>query len=398
MADDAAQGAAPAGAPGGAATEITARQLLLLVIPAIAVGVVSAVMLVGATRIAKILEDVIWTTIPDALGVSSSGPAWIFLVLTLAGLVIGLVVAVVPGHAGPDPATIELAAPPLPLGTLPGLAHRADPLARERRQPRARESDPGRQHRPRRGARPQVDPPHPCSRVERARLRGHHRRDVRDTGGCGAHPQRAPRQPPHPLWDRLFAPLVAAATGTITVDLLRRRVIRPRRRAIPRAAARRHLHGVDHRGRRRAHRDGRRPRLSKRHTGRSSAWAIRWSRSSSVARCSASLAPSADRSRCSRACRRCRSCPRPSPNYTAGGLAAMASDEADRRRHRQHGGLPRRADLPVRLRCGRVGPRHLYVLPAGPGGRRRLCQPDRRPGCRHAQRLDRPVPGSAAGR
>ena len=42
--------------------------------------------------------------------------------LTLAGLAIGLVVTVVPGHAGPDPATVELAAPPLPLGTLPGLA------------------------------------------------------------------------------------------------------------------------------------------------------------------------------------------------------------------------------------------------------------------------------------
>ena len=52
----------------------------------------------------------------------SSGPGSIFLVLTLAGLVIGLVVAAVPGHAGPDPATTELAAPPLPMGTLPGLA------------------------------------------------------------------------------------------------------------------------------------------------------------------------------------------------------------------------------------------------------------------------------------
>src|SRR4029077_16569791 len=104
------------------ATEITARQLLPLVIPAIVVGGVSAAPLFGAEPLAKVVEDVIWTTIPDALGVSSSGPGWIFLVLTLAGLVIGLLVAGVPGHAGPDPAPPELAAPPLPMGTLPGLA------------------------------------------------------------------------------------------------------------------------------------------------------------------------------------------------------------------------------------------------------------------------------------
>ncbi len=85
MADDAAGAAAAPGGPAasghpasGPATEpvaITARQLLLLVIPAIVVGVASAVILVGATRIAKVIEDVIWTTIPDALGVSGSAPA-----------------------------------------------------------------------------------------------------------------------------------------------------------------------------------------------------------------------------------------------------------------------------------------------------------------------------------
>ena len=111
-----------AGVPAATATEITARQLLPLVIPAIVVGVVSAALLFGAERFAKVVEDVIWTTIPDALGVSSSGPGWIFLVLTLAGLVIGLVVRYVPGHAGPDPATLELVAEPLPLRVLPGLA------------------------------------------------------------------------------------------------------------------------------------------------------------------------------------------------------------------------------------------------------------------------------------
>jgi H+/Cl- antiporter ClcA len=43
-------------------------------------------------------------------------------VLTFTGLLVGLLVTFVPGHAGPDPATTELAGPPLPLSVLPGLA------------------------------------------------------------------------------------------------------------------------------------------------------------------------------------------------------------------------------------------------------------------------------------
>lgn len=239
MADDAAEGAAKAGSPGGvptaagaagpapaatadaaAATRITARQLLLLVIPAIAVGVVSAVMLVGATRIAKVLEDVIWTTIPDAIGVSSSGPAWIFLVLTLAGLVIGLVVAAVPGHAGPDPATIELAAPPLPLVHLPGLALVLILLL---------------------ASGVSLGPENPILAVNIGLAVGLGLRlipripvpvwsGLAFAGTIGAMfgtPVAAallltelPGNPRIPLWDRLFAPLVAAAAGTITVDLL----------------------------------------------------------------------------------------------------------------------------------------------------------------------------------
>ena len=42
--------------------------------------------------------------------------------LTLTGVAIGLVVTFVPGHAGPDPATIELGGPPIPVAVLPGIA------------------------------------------------------------------------------------------------------------------------------------------------------------------------------------------------------------------------------------------------------------------------------------
>ena len=49
-----------------------------------------------------------------------SAPAWIIGILTLTGLAIGLVVTFVPGHAGPDPATVELVGPPLPLARAAG--------------------------------------------------------------------------------------------------------------------------------------------------------------------------------------------------------------------------------------------------------------------------------------
>src|SRR6478736_2766947 len=105
-----AEHAAPAGAGETAAPTMSWRVLLALVIPAIVVGVASALILMTATLAGKWIEDILWTRIPDGLGVDPSGPAWIFIVLTLAGVAIGLVVTFVPGHAGPDPATVELAA------------------------------------------------------------------------------------------------------------------------------------------------------------------------------------------------------------------------------------------------------------------------------------------------
>ena len=54
-----------------------------------------------------------------------------------------------------------------------------------------------------------------------ARGRGDHRRDVRHAGRRRAAALRADAGDPRiPLWDRIFAPLVAAAAGTITIDLL----------------------------------------------------------------------------------------------------------------------------------------------------------------------------------
>ena len=90
--------------------------------PALVVGAGSALALIGLTVVASGLEDILWTSIPAALGIDSASPGWIFATLTLTGIAIGIVVTLAPGHAGPDPATTGLTAPPLQAAVLPGLA------------------------------------------------------------------------------------------------------------------------------------------------------------------------------------------------------------------------------------------------------------------------------------
>ena len=106
--------APPAGSP--------ARQLLALVLPGIVVGVGSALALIVLSVVAAQVEDVLWTWLPQQVGIDGTSPAWTIGMLTAVGLAAGLVVTFAPGHAGPDPATTELSAPPLRASVLPGLA------------------------------------------------------------------------------------------------------------------------------------------------------------------------------------------------------------------------------------------------------------------------------------
>ena len=99
-----------------------ARVLLPLLVPAVVVGVGAALALAALSELAGHLETLLWDTIPDALGVSGDSGPWIILVLTVTGVVVGLVIWLVPGHGGPDPATEGLIAAPLPPLVLPGLA------------------------------------------------------------------------------------------------------------------------------------------------------------------------------------------------------------------------------------------------------------------------------------
>ncbi|MEE1738120.1 ion channel protein [Streptomyces sp. BE147] len=98
-----------------------ARRLLPVVLPALVVGVVSALVLLGVSLAAERLQDVLWETLPDALGVGRYSSLWMIVMLTATGLAVGLVVHTVHGHGGPDPATTGLVDAPMKPGVVPGL-------------------------------------------------------------------------------------------------------------------------------------------------------------------------------------------------------------------------------------------------------------------------------------
>ncbi|WP_449480187.1 ion channel protein [Streptomyces avidinii] len=98
-----------------------ARALLPLVLPALVIGVGSALLLIGVSEAADLLKDVLWETLPDAVGVGPWSAGWIMTILTVTGIAVGLVVWKVHGHAGPDPATTGLVDAPMAPGVVPGL-------------------------------------------------------------------------------------------------------------------------------------------------------------------------------------------------------------------------------------------------------------------------------------
>ncbi|MDF2270605.1 ion channel protein [Streptomyces coacervatus] len=104
-----------------AAPAAPARMLLPLVLPALVVGVLASLLFLGVSEAATALQHVLWENLPDALGVGRYSVLWMLVMLTATGVAVGLVVWKVPGHAGPDPATLGLQASPMPPVVLPGL-------------------------------------------------------------------------------------------------------------------------------------------------------------------------------------------------------------------------------------------------------------------------------------
>lgn len=111
MTDDTADATLPAPTPG---------QLLLLAVPALVIGALCALVLRALDVAAGALQQVLWSALPESLGVDPGG-WWIVVVLTATGFAVGLGLQFLPGHGGPDSATTELVSEPLKLRTIPGL-------------------------------------------------------------------------------------------------------------------------------------------------------------------------------------------------------------------------------------------------------------------------------------
>lgn len=197
---------------------VPVRDLLRLTVPAAVVGILCGLVLAGLSALAHALETWLWDALPDGLGVDPGSAPWTVGVLTATGLAVGLVVRYAPGHAGPDPATTGLVEKPLPLRVLPGLAL-ALVLGL--------------------GGGVSLGPENPIMAITAAlvvagglRFVPHVKPPVwvllSTAGTIGAmfgtplaaalmFSELDPGDRRMPLWDRMFAPLVAATTGALTV-------------------------------------------------------------------------------------------------------------------------------------------------------------------------------------
>ncbi|WP_093780145.1 ion channel protein [Streptomyces sp. yr375] len=198
------------------------RALLPLILPALAVGALASLMLLLVTWVAGRLQDVLWQNLPDALGVGRYSVLWMLAMLTATGVLVGLVVWKAPGHAGPDPATMGLDARVLPPAVLPGLLVATALML---------------------AGGPSLGPENPIIAVNvglalwlgrrfLSRAPGAVWVALAEAGTIGAlfgtpvaaalliSEALAGRQTEGPLWDSVFAPLVAAAAGSMTTTLL----------------------------------------------------------------------------------------------------------------------------------------------------------------------------------
>ncbi|AKE59459.1 ion channel protein [Citrobacter farmeri] len=197
-----------------------ARTMLLLSLPALLLGIASSLVLIVVMKFASILQSILWQRLPGSLGIAADSPVWIMLTLTLTGVIVGLVIRYSTGHAGPDPATEPLIGAPISPAALPGLIIAlvlglAGGVS--------------------------LGPEHPIMAVNIALAVAMGRRFfprigaldwtiLASAGTIGAlfgtpvaaaliFSQTLSGSNDTPLWDRLFAPLMAAAAGSLTTSL-----------------------------------------------------------------------------------------------------------------------------------------------------------------------------------
>ncbi|HDK8768272.1 TPA: ion channel protein [Escherichia coli] len=197
-----------------------ARTMLLLSLPAVVIGIASSLILIVVMKIASVLQNLLWQRLPGTLGIAQDSPLWIIGVLTLTGIAVGLVIRFSQGHAGPDPACEPLIGAPVPPSALPGLIVAlilglAGGVS--------------------------LGPEHPIMTVNIAlavaigarllpRVNRMEWTILASAGTIGAlfgtpvaaaliFSQTLNGSSEVPLWDRLFAPLMAAAAGALTTGL-----------------------------------------------------------------------------------------------------------------------------------------------------------------------------------
>ncbi|EEQ2883846.1 ion channel protein [Escherichia coli] len=197
-----------------------ARTMSLLSLPAVAIGIASSLILIVVMKIASALQNLLWQRLPGTLGIAQDSPLWIIGVLTLTGIAVGLVIRFSQGHAGPDPACEPLIGAPVPPSALPGLIVAlilglAGGVS--------------------------LGPEHPIMTVNIAlavaigarllpRVNRMEWTILASAGTIGAlfgtpvaaaliFSQTLNGSSEVPLWDRLFAPLMAAAAGALTTGL-----------------------------------------------------------------------------------------------------------------------------------------------------------------------------------
>lgn len=103
------------------AVHLRSRQYVLLLALAAVIGVVAAIATLGFLYAEHGLQELLWTSLPDDLGVDPDG-WYTLLVTTVGGLAVGLVIRFMPGHGGPGPADGHgLGETAIPIRALPGL-------------------------------------------------------------------------------------------------------------------------------------------------------------------------------------------------------------------------------------------------------------------------------------
>ena len=197
-----------------------ARTMLVLSLPALVIGIFSSLVLIVVMKVAAILQNYLWVSLPTRFDLDMNSPLWILLMLTATGIAVGLVIRYMPGHGGPDPATEPLIGAPVSVMALPGLIIAlvlglAGGVS--------------------------LGPEHPIMAVNIAlavaigarllpRVGALDWTILAAAGTIGAlfgtpvaaalvFSQTLNGNNDVPLWDRLFAPLMAAAAGAMTTDL-----------------------------------------------------------------------------------------------------------------------------------------------------------------------------------